>query len=197
MNRRYAVILAICVIVSAFCLWANDGKQTDDNSILALVLTRSYDDEGFTVVAPETAFSHNNLNDPKEAGLTKDYLLKNIKIEGCDISLLIDRLIERNKKPVRLTLKSSPEKGYVVDYEGKYKKYFEKDGGGWEKWYKENPKAHGSTHVSLPVYDSKSNIVLVYVGTQVHWLAGCGFVIAYRYEDGKLVELCRVKMWVS
>lgn len=197
MDRRYAIILAVSMIIAAFCLWAEDGKQLDDNSILSLVLTRSYDDGGFTVVASETALSHGNLNDPTEAKGTKGYLLKNIKIEGCDVSALIDRLIERNKKSVRLTLKSSPEKGYAVDYEGKYKRYFEKDGGGWEKWYKENPRAHGLTEVSLPVYDPKSDIVLVYVGTQGHWLAGSGFVIAYRYEDSKLVELCRVMMWIS
>jgi hypothetical protein len=72
-----------------------------------------------------------------------------------------------------------------------------KDGGGWEKCYKETPKAHGNTTVSIPVYDKKTGIVLVYMGTQSHWLAGSGWIIAYEYKEGKLKEMKRVMLWIS
>ena len=85
----------------------------------------------------------------------------------------------------------------MIDFDGKYKKYFKNDGGGWEKWYKENPKAHGSTTVSLPVYDRKTGCVLEYKGTQSHWLAGSGWVILYKYEKGELKEINRVMLWIS
>jgi len=85
----------------------------------------------------------------------------------------------------------------VIDYDGKFANYFKEDGGGWEKWYKENPKAHGITTVSLPAYDPKTGLVLLYMGTQVHWLAGSGRVILYSYEKGELKELKRLEMWIS
>jgi hypothetical protein len=96
-----------------------------------------------------------------------------------------------------LTIESSVKDGYLIDFDKKYEKYFEKGGGGWDKWYKENPKAHGSTTVSLPVYDQKAGLVLVYMGTQSHWLAGSGWVILYRYQNGELKELNRAIMYIS
>ena len=47
-----------------------------------------------------------------------------MKIEECDVSKLVDLLFERNKIRVRLSLKSSPKDGYLIDYDGKYNKYF-------------------------------------------------------------------------
>jgi hypothetical protein len=120
-----------------------------------------------------------------------------LEFKGGDIASLVDRLFERNKQTFRLSIKSSAKDGYVVDYDGKYRAYFKENGGGWEKWYKENPTAHGITTVSLPVYDEKSGLVLVYKGTQTHWRTGAGWVILYNYEKGKLKELKKVMMWIS
>jgi hypothetical protein len=77
---------------------------------------------------------------------------------------LVEKFFEKNKKSSRLSLKSDRSKGYVIDYDGRFRRYFEKDGGGWEPWYKENPNAHGMTSVSLPVFDENSGIVMVYKG---------------------------------
>jgi hypothetical protein len=43
----------------------------------------------------------------------------------------------------------------------------------------------------------KTGLVLVYVGTQSHWLAGAGWVILYKYEKGELKEISKVMMWIS
>jgi hypothetical protein len=81
--------------------------------------------------------------------------------------------------------------------DGHYLKYFDPNGGGWEKLYKDHPKAHGITTVSLPAHDLKSGMVLIYTGTQTHWLAGSGHIILYKYENGKLKELKRVETYIS
>ena len=69
--------------------------------------------------------------------------------------------------------------------------------GGWEKLYRENPKARGMVEISLPAYNEKSDLVLVYVGIQFHELFGHGWLILYRFNDGELGELIRQGVWVS
>lgn len=135
--------------------------------------------------------------DLEEIKTIKVYIQKELKNKQVAQARLIDRLFERNKQALRLSIKSSSNDGYIVDYDNIYKTYFHTNGVGWDKWYKENPKAHGSTTVSLPVYDEKSGLVLVYKGTQTHWRAGAGWVILYNFEKGKLKELKKVMMWVS
>lgn len=194
MNTRTAIAFVVLVL-AATGVWATDNNATEEeNRILTLVLKRSYPEGGFTVVAPVTGLAKMDSQDLKQ---TKKYIAENLQASGVAVTKLFDRLFERNKKRVRLTIKSAPEDGYLIDFDGKYQKYFEKDGGGWEKWYKENPKAHGDTRVSLPVYDQKSGLVLVYMGTQSHWLVGSGWIIVYKYEKGELIELNKVMMWIS
>jgi hypothetical protein len=176
---------------------AEDVKINKDNEILALALKRSYKDGGYTIVAPETRLSHLDLKDTEEIQQTKKYIFDHMVSEGYDLSKLLDLFFERNAIPVRLSIKSSPENGYLVDYDRMYEKYFEKNGGGWEQWYQEHPKTHGWTTVSLPAYDPESKIVLIYMGTQSNWLAGSGFLIVFKYENGSLKELTRLMLWIS
>jgi len=188
----------MALALAATGAWAAEAKATDEeNTILTLVLKRPYADGAYTVVHPDTGMSHMGGDGAKEIKQSKMYIAERLQTNGIIVTKLVDRLFERNEKPVRLTLKSSPKDGYVIDFDGKYKKYFKNDGGGWEKWYKENPKAHGSTTVSLPVYDRKTGCVLEYKGTQSHWLAGSGWVILYKYEKGELKEINRVMLWIS
>jgi len=182
-------------LLSAYA--AEEGYNLTDNDILALALHASYGGGGYTVVSPETTLDHMDLNSPERMESAKKYILEHIKTTGYDLGPLIDLLLSKNMKPVRLTLPSAPQAGYLIDYDGRFKNYFAQGGGGWEKWYAENPMAHVWTKVSLPAFDPEQKIVLVYMGTQSHWLAGAGYVIAYRYEDGVLHTIGEVMMWIS
>ena len=192
--KRIAVLLALFLMYPYFSV---ADEINEDNEILALALMRSYKDGGYTVVAPETRLSHLNPKDIKEIQQTKDYILNNIEIEGYNLSKLLDLFFERNAIPARLSIKSSLENGYLVDYDRLYENYFEKKGGGWEQWYREHPKAHGLTTVSLPAYDPENKIVLLYMGNQSHWLMGAGYIILFRYDQGILKELRRLMLWIS
>jgi len=168
------------------------ASQTE-NAILAQVVRSKNEGSGFTVVSPTTAFGRKTSN----AARIKKTVENKLRIEGYDIGPLLDKLIEKNSKQTRLSLKSSPENGYIVDHDGKFEKYFGQNGGGWEKLYKDNPDARGLTRVSLPAYDESAGIVLVYVGKQSGPKSGAGHIVAYRYEGGELKELGRVTLWVS
>ncbi|MHC4682130.1 MAG: hypothetical protein ACYTEK_25980 [Planctomycetota bacterium] len=149
----------------------------------------------YTVVGPQTTFGHVDMNDPREVEQRKKYIQENLKIEAYELSELIDLLCE-NKKSVRLSVESSRANGYVVDYEGEHDKYFKKDGGSWKKWYEDHPTATGFTHVSLPAYDPKTGIVLVYKSSISGPRFGGGGIIAYKYESGRLKQIGGVGLWI-
>ena len=182
-----AALLAITLFSLQLAAETKSPPTTDE--ILSLVLQGSFKDGGFTVVDPDTEVRHLERI-AKDMGVIEDML--DLKYYG-----LVEEFLEKNKKPSRLSLKSNLSKGYVIDYDRKFRRYFEKDGGGWEEWYKENPNAHGMTWVSLPVFDKKSGIVLVYKGSQSNWRAGGGFLIVYKYKDGKLEFIKSHMIWVS
>jgi hypothetical protein len=177
-----------------------DNRQNDYNIILSLVLREAYfrqccedgtldEDEdltkigGFTVVDPYTA--------PVDSEVAR------IKLDDYDVGDLFDLLVAINKKSVRLSIKSSPQDGYIIDYDGTYKKYFEENGGGWREWYKDHPDAHGYTQISLPAYDKEKGFVLVYIDIQSDDVVGVGSIDAYRYKDGKLGFLGDVLLRIS
>jgi hypothetical protein len=188
----------VAFALAAANAWAADDKITEQEAaILALVLRQPYTGTGYTVVSAETKIAHVDFGKAAEVEQSKKYVRERFEADNIDAAKLIDRLFDRNKKSVRLTIKSSPEDGYVVDRDGKFARYFKGDGGGWEQWRHENPIARSSTTVSLPVHDEKSGLVMVYVGTQKDWLVGSGWIILYKYEKGQLRQVAKVMMWIS
>ena len=83
------------------------------------------------------------------------------------------------------------------DHDGKYAKYFQNDGGSWPRLYTENPKVRGIVTISLPAYDEKTGLVVLYKGTHIHGLQGSGEAILYRYERGELKKLKSVTLWIA
>lgn len=196
MKMRLLIAFVILFFLAPV-VWTAEGKPTEEeNKILALVLKKHYPNDGYTVVNPETDDKKGLLwgDNAKE---TKKYLLDRLQTNGVVLSGLLDRLLERNKESVRLTLKSSIKDGYLIDYDGEYENFFKTGGDGWQKWHTERPKADGMTTVSLPVYDQKAGLVLVYSGTQSDWEAGSGWLILYTYKNGQLKEINRVELWIS
>jgi hypothetical protein len=193
--------------------------QNDDEAIISLVLhetyihqcyedgTLDYEDEtfdeneainrigGFTVVDPQTAIEL--FDDPQKLENYKKRIREDIRIReyGDEISNLIDELFLRNKESVRLSIKSSPKDGYIIDYDGTYAKYLEECG--WREWHKGHSEAHGFTTISLPAYDKKSGFVLIYQDITSDDRVGLGTLNAYRYKDGKLESMGDVELWVS
>jgi len=51
--------------------------------------------------------------------------------------------------------------------------------------------------ISLPAYDEKTGLVVLYKGTHIHGLRGSGEAILYRYESGRLKRLKSVTLWIA
>lgn len=117
-------------------------------------------------------------------------------MEGYEIDRLVEELFEKNKQKFKLSLKSDPQKGYVIDHQGSFLKYLKKEEAGWEKLTRENPEAFGRMDVSLPVWNKQKNVILIYISF-TYYESGTGYIISYSFEKGLLRELGRVAVWFS
>jgi len=196
MKFQIAIVALWVTLFSCGYIKANHVERGEEE-LIAQILRLDSGDGKYTVLAPDTGLGLGILNDKNLIELNKTGIKKSLKIPGYDPSDLVDALFAYNAKSTRLSLPSSIADGYVVDRDRKYERYFKKNGGGWERLRKENPKAQGHTTVSIPVIDKEHNIVLIYIGAQKDWLEGVGYVIAYRNENGKLLDLGRVQLWAS
>jgi hypothetical protein len=200
MKQAFLASLMIVAVTMASG-WAAENQSTNlDNTILALALSDAYANGGYVVVRPKAELDN---VESSTAQHIKEWLSSRA---GGDtpavIGALVDQLFERNrgsgtKQALRLTLASSVTNGYVVDHDGKYAKYFRNDGGSWPRFYEENPKVRGIVTISLPAYDERTGLVVLYRGTHEGGLQGYGEAILYRYEGGKLRKLNSITLWIA
>lgn len=177
--------------------FAQEVTTEEEDKALLLVLEHRFGDSGYTVVAPVTALSHFDSSDIDEITKAKAYIKEKFREEGHEIDTLVDLLFKCNTKVATLGLRSASSKGYIIDADGRFERYFEEGGGGWEKWREENPNAHGYTHLSRPAIDGDKHLLLIYIGTVSDWLAGSGWYVLYNYQDGKLTMLVAIMTWIS
>lgn len=177
-----------------------------DNLLLGLVLQHlNTADDRHLVVDPTTELMGLEVGDQAGSLAQTQQLVREAlqihdelaTIEDEHLDRLVAQLIEKNQEPVTLSLASSPQAGYVVDHDGQFAAYFGDDGGGWDRWYQDHPRAGGRARVSLPAYDPQTGFVLVYCGIQSGWLAGSGNLYLFRYEERTLTMIGRVALWIS
>ena len=204
MNNRIIVKLMILsflvgqlIFIQVFAL----DIKTKDELVISQALQKKFSDGGFMIVYPNNRSLWKLISLFGNVNLTKKALKEkaasaNVDIDKSDIDLLLSNLIKRNKKLMKLPLKSSPENGYIVDYSKKFERYFTNENiDGWEKLYGENPKAHGIVNIALPAYDEKLNLALVCIETNYNFGSGSGFLILYIFNNDKLRELARQRIW--
>lgn len=171
-------------------------QQSFEDKVLAFMLSKDNKQGTFTVVKPNATVSM--LGQSEELLISMCGLVsKQIDNNELDTCSLINRLVQKNKYKPPLSIESNRAVGYVIDKSDQFSNYFSEEGGGWDRWYKENPDAKCYTTVSLPVVDKKTDLVAIYIGTQCHWRVGVGYLVILTNTDGKFVEKHRVRLWVS
>jgi hypothetical protein len=201
--KQLHLVLVICLIFPLFMVNAcsESLKPVKDNTLIQLMLTQEYEDGGYTIVRPETYHPYFELLDRTEQIEVFENSLKTYFKKFGITDSLVDLLFERNSRQYHLSLESAPEKGYLIDYDNRFEYYFDINNPewqrGWEKLQEDYPEAHGITIVGMPAYDSGTGLVLAYVGWQYAYTGGQGYIILYKYENGQLIELNRVMIWIS
>jgi len=146
-----------------------------DNAILALVFKQQPGRRPLRVARKTDPSRLTGRGAPDAQARMRKYVIGAFKKQGHDVATLYDALLRKNRKPVALTVPSSPDDGYVID-EG---------------------KGFGVTRVSLPAHDPKAGLILVYVGRVEAPLAGAGYLVLYKRDGERLKEVHRVMLWMS
>jgi len=171
------------------------SPQPEFERVLIAILTHDHmggRHNAFDVFDPEMSF-HGVLDNEG----SQDWLKSKFSKNGYDFDTHIETLFSRNAHSTHMTIPSSPEDGYLIDYDGKFSSYLQNSKDGWRKLREENPKAGLMFEISVPAYDQDSGIILVYVGWQNEKNFGQGNVIAFKYQDGILKEIHRVLVWIA
>lgn len=174
------------VLLTGPALTPGNNPATEEGQILALFLAGSrHEDRYYTIVNPETALS--GLESQKAE--IKSYFGR----YSPSFNILVDRLFELNQTPVRLGFKSSPQDGYYIDYEGKFARYLQEGGGGWQRLHQFRPRVSGFTTVSIPAFDAATGYVLelpvVQGDPRNMGVIFPGIIYAYQLVDGKLIKV--------
>jgi hypothetical protein len=109
-----------------------------------------------------------------------------------DFNNLVDLLLEFNQTLVRLDLKSSPQDGYYIDYEGKFTRYLQDGGGGWQRLHQFRPRVSRFTTVSIPAFNAGTGYGLEYSAVQgdpLNFEADISAIYAYQFVDGRLIKV--------
>jgi hypothetical protein len=132
-------------------------------------------------------------------GTEKEWILKRFAELGYELSSLVESLFERNATPVEMNIPSSPENGYIIDYDGKYVGYFKNAEiyTAWDNLINDYPEVYALVDISMPVYDPDTGIVIIFTAIQYAPLAGAGWIIAYSYDGNALIEITRLQLWIS
>ncbi|MCB2230621.1 hypothetical protein KQH82_07890 [bacterium] len=213
-NRTRPFAIAILFIAGVFYIYSmyvyslnvcpslvlpelKEDPSFDQNWAIRSVLETLPSDSGYFIVDP-TFGAHVFMFDELDRWLRDQRIVGRLSCDGCNTRMMLNKLFGSADQLERLTVASSPECGYVVDWDGAFEAYFRKGAGGWERLYRDHPKARGIVQVSRPIYDPDCGVFLVYIGVQCHWVSGRGRLVAYRIApDSTIVEVASVGLWIS
>jgi len=193
-----AAWIGFIVLAGILALSCNSGpspeEAANDNRLLALALAQPSDQDRYHVVIPDTSLL---LEDDSGAALDRlhDQIQGYVQGGGADVKSLLKRLLKRNKYSSRLTLMSSKDNGYVVDYNADFFPFFQGNEGDWKRMYALYPKVVGVKQVSLPAYEKGHDIVLIYVCRRTMPASGSGYIYVYRDNGTSLTPLGSVQTW--
>ena len=187
----------------------DETLDTEDNRIISLVLSEFFGDKpGYRVVDPQLALPYigTSTEDRKHFGgwIRNGLLIPYMQTDpplsqiGEDNFVdFIDRFIFKNTDLGLLTLESSPQDGYYIDYDSKFARYFESGvEAGWRRMDFCRPSV-GMADVSLPLYDAETGLIIIYLGTQDAPLIGGGYIFLLQMQEGELRVISSVLVWTA
>lgn len=121
------------------------------------------------------------------AQMNLDWIKDNLRKQGIDAGDLVEKLYDLSTKESTISIKSAPDKGYVVDIDSKYRKYLRGEDG-FTKLFKDYPNAGCFVSVSNPVYDVLSRLALIQKHVLCH-PGGTGVIEVFKNEQGKFRKI--------
>jgi len=165
------------VVLAVFAF--GSPKSASDEDIIKLILDSGPSQSRYDVIDPQMSLKY--ISD------SESYIRSRFQEEG--LGSLVNNFFVKNAEPKLMDIPSSPERGYVIDYDGKYRSYFENDAGGWVKFRQENPKVAAMVDISAPSYDPRTGLVMIYIGWAGDGFLGGEEILVYKYIFGRLIPI--------
>lgn len=124
---------------------------------------------------------------------TAAYVKKEFRRQGYKFDSVIEDLYARNRVRVTLDIQSDMSGAYFIDHEGLIKKY----SGNPKTLRNDNPQFHSWMEISIPVYDEKAGVVLIFRTIYRNLDNADGSVVAYRYEGENLEYIAMVPLYAE
>jgi len=173
-------------------------KATDEEYKVycEVLMQTSQGDKPFFIVYDTTA----NLASGMLQGFdrkTADYIKEQSGVT-LDEDLIAD-FENKNKAAVKLEAKFTYNKNLsvVIAPRKDIDDIFSSQEDGWEEFYKKYPGSTGTTELSRVGFNKDMTMALVYFGNQRHWLAGAGYYVILKKEDGNWTVLASAMAWIS
>jgi hypothetical protein len=154
----------------------------------------------FNIVSPWTSFDSMEEEGAEGRQQRREYLYRDLEFDDDVKQKLIEQFLENNREKQSLQLPAVRGTGFIVDYDGKFNRYFDDDEGGWDALYPDYPNADGYYTVSMPAYDPESSLVLIYCSLIFGLFGadeGLRDVYVFHYRDHALSLVTWEMIWMT
>jgi hypothetical protein len=165
------------------------GLTSQEKTIITKVLlTYKTQDKLLIIVEPKTKME----NDRRAL----NYVKKGFRAQGHRFETVVDRLFKRNRESVVIDISSDKTQGYVFSGDIQVEKDLKNDNNVQDVLKKDQPYSDAIYSLSIPVYDDKAGIVLIYE-EMAGWDGGIQRILAYKYDGNKLECIAAVMLSIS
>ncbi|MBN1693063.1 MAG: hypothetical protein JW845_05860 [Dehalococcoidales bacterium] len=182
----------------------SETVNQEGNKILELVLNDLYgNDSSYVMISPQTTLGNgeydNDYLEKMKGEIIGSFTISmhgsvyyigdshtSVSISKTAFQELINRFIKENRSPHTLSIPSSLEKGYYIDYDKRYSWY------PFPVWHLTHPVNGPIVDVSSPVYDERSGLVIIYIGTYYD-----NTIYFFKYKNGEIEILYHFNLLTS
>jgi len=164
--------------------------EAEQEAVYAALLLKLYP-------APNYVIMDTTATSPTGVDATSDSLqhaLQNMHDVSAETSAGFTR---RNDSAYTLQPTMQLGASYVLLTEDQRSQIFGQNQDGWQVFYEQYPDAPGIIELSQVGFNSTFDQALVYVGDQVHWLAGAGYFVLLNKVNGTWSVDQQVMTWIS
>ncbi len=186
------------MLVATGCSMSPSGSARPGHLGLEMTVWRDF----FATRQPENKEDYIHLRGatglwgPYDAWKTgiEDYLAS--KFEGIAPSTLTN-FVQANSITRNFATDASFGPGVLLVHTGEIDQILSQNQNGWDAYYKAHPKSVGCAVVSRVGFSDDQTEAILYYEIQSHRLAGVGYYILLRIENGRWTDVSSFTDWVS
>jgi hypothetical protein len=189
--KKYILLLALvlfmlsCSTVNRFFSKPQLGDLDAEEQAVYVVLLSDYDRP--SIVLSQTTDSGFDFTGQTE----KPNGMPNLSRE------LWEEYLARNDRSYPLSPEMAIGRQYTLLGGEEMSDIFNNYGDGWEEFYRRYPDSPGITTLSRVGFNQDGTEALVYMGAQLHYLAGAGYLIRLEKQNGEWKIVDKMMLWVS